>query len=55
MRGPIAYEHLAAAIVQTPGLDGSMQGADLDEVLGNTDEPIVKAQYGAMLTKRNNV
>jgi cell filamentation protein len=54
VRGPIAYEHLATAIVQAPGLDGSVQAAELNEVLGNADEPIVKAQYEAMLTKRNN-
>jgi cell filamentation protein len=52
MRDPVAYEHLATAIVQAPGLDGSVQDAELNEVLGNTDEPIVKAQYEAMLTKR---
>jgi cell filamentation protein len=54
MRDPISYERLATAIVQAPGLDGSVQDAELNEVLGNTDEPVVKAQYGAMLTKRNN-
>jgi cell filamentation protein len=54
MRDPISYEHLAAAIVQAPGLDGSVQDAELNEVLGNTDEPIVKAQYEAMLTKRKH-
>jgi cell filamentation protein len=31
---------------------GSVQDAALDEVLGNADEPAVKAQYEAMLTKR---
>jgi len=40
--------------VQAPGLDGSVQDAELNEVLGNTDEPIVKAQYEAMLTKRKH-
>jgi cell filamentation protein len=54
MRGPIAYEQLAAAIVQAPGLDGSVQDAALNQVLGNTDEPAVKAQYEAMLTKRKS-
>jgi cell filamentation protein len=34
MRDPIAYEQLATAIVRTPGLDGSLQGAALNEVLG---------------------
>lgn len=52
MRDPISYERLATAIVQAPGLDGSAQDAELNEVLGNTDEPTVKAQYEAMLTKR---
>jgi cell filamentation protein len=52
MRDPISHEHLATAIVEAPGLDGSAQDAELNEVLGNTDEPIVKAQYEAMLTKR---
>ncbi len=39
-------------MVQAPGLDGSVQDAALNEVLGNTDEPTVRAQYEAMLTKR---
>lgn len=52
MRDPVAYEQLATAIVQAPGLDGSVQDAALDEVLGNIDESAVKAQYEAMLTKR---
>lgn len=55
MRDPIAYEQLATAIVQAPGLDGSVQDAALNEVLGKTDEPAVKAQYEAMLTKRRSV
>jgi cell filamentation protein len=54
MRHPIAYEQLAPAIVQAPGLDGSVQGAALNQVLGNSDEPAVKAQYEAMLTKRRS-
>jgi hypothetical protein len=41
--------------VLAPGLDGSVEDAKLNEVLGNTDEPIIKAQYEAMLTKRKNV
>jgi len=52
MRGPIAYEQLATAIVQAPGLDGSVQDAALNEVLGTTEEPAIKAQYEAMLVKR---
>jgi cell filamentation protein len=52
IRGPIAYEQLATAIVQAPGLDGSVQDAELNEILGNSDEPTVKAQYEAMQTKR---
>jgi cell filamentation protein len=55
MRDPMAYEELAIAIVRTPGLDGSAQNAAPDEVLGNTDEPAVAAQYKAMLTRRNSV
>jgi cell filamentation protein len=54
MRDPIAYEQLATAIVQAPGLDGSVQNAALNLVLGNTDEPAVKAEYDAMLTKRRS-
>jgi cell filamentation protein len=52
IRAPIAYEQLATAIVQAPGFDGSMQDAELNEVLGATEEPAVKAQYEAMLVKR---
>jgi cell filamentation protein len=52
MRDPIAYERLATTIVLAPGLDGSVQDAELNEILGNTDEPIVRARYEAMLTKR---
>ncbi len=54
MRDPIAYEAFATAIMQAPGLDGSVQDAALNQVLGNTDEPAVKAQYEAMLTKRKS-
>jgi cell filamentation protein len=53
MRDSIAYEKLANAIVQAPGLDGSVQDAELNEVLGATEDPAVKAQYEAMLVKRN--
>jgi hypothetical protein len=36
-------------------LDGSAQGAALNEVLGNNDEPVVKAQYEAMLMRRKSI
>jgi cell filamentation protein len=52
IQGPITYEQLALAIVQAPGLDGSVEDAVLNEVVGNTDQPSVKAQYEAMLTRR---
>jgi cell filamentation protein len=54
VRDPIAYEQLATAIMQAPGLDGSVQDAALNQVLGNTDEPAVKARYEAMLRKRKS-
>jgi hypothetical protein len=52
MREPIAYDQLATEVAKAPGLDGSVQQAELNKVLGNTDEPDVKAQYEAMLIKR---
>ena len=52
IRDPIAYQQLATAIVQAPGLDGSVLDAELNEILGNSDEPTVKAQYEAMQAKR---
>jgi cell filamentation protein len=52
MRAPIAYGQLATEIVKAPGLDGNAEDAELNEILGNTDEPAVKAQYEAMLMKR---
>jgi cell filamentation protein len=55
IRDPIAHEQLAAAIAQAPGLDGSVQDAVLNEVLGNTDDPGVRAEYEAMLTKRKGI
>jgi cell filamentation protein len=55
MRDPIAYEQLATAIVQAPGLDGRAPNLALDEVLGRTDEPTVAAQYKAMLAKRKGI
>jgi cell filamentation protein len=54
MRDPVSHEHLAAKVTQAPGLDGGVQGADINEVLGDADEPAVKAQYEAMLTKRKS-
>ena len=55
MRDPIAYEQLAMMIARAPGLDGNVRNAASDEVLGNADEPVVAAQYKAMLAKRNSV
>ncbi|MGA7071562.1 hypothetical protein [Bradyrhizobium sp.] len=52
MRDPVSHEQLATAVVQAPGLDGNVQDAELNQVLGNADEPAVKAQYEAMLIKR---
>ena len=52
MRDPIPYDLIATAIVKVPGLDGSTEDAELNKVLGRTDEPSVKARYEAMLTKR---
>ena len=46
---PVDYERLAAQVVRTRGLDG---GIDTDEILGNSADPAVKAQYEAMLQKR---
>jgi cell filamentation protein, protein adenylyltransferase len=54
MRDPITHEQFATAIVQAPGLDGSLRDAELNQVLGKADEPDVKAQYETMLTKRKN-
>jgi hypothetical protein len=52
MRDSIAYEQLATAIVRAPGMDGNVQDAELNEVLGTVEEPAVQAQYEAMLVKR---
>jgi cell filamentation protein len=54
MRDPIAHEQLATAIAQAPGLDGSVQDAALIQVLGNTDDPAVRARCEAMLMKRKS-
>jgi cell filamentation protein len=48
---PIAYDKLAEQVTNAPGLDG---GADVEaaEILGESSDPAVKAQYEAMLKKR---
>jgi cell filamentation protein len=51
-RDAIAYDQLAIEIAKAPGLDGSVHNAQLNEVLGDTDEAAVKARYETMLTKR---
>jgi cell filamentation protein len=52
MRDPIAYDQLATEIVEARGLDGSAESSEFNEVLGDIDEPAVKARYEAMLTRR---
>jgi cell filamentation protein len=47
----IAYDQLASRMAAAPGLDGSAD-AQANEVVGKSDEPAVKAQYEAMLQKR---
>jgi cell filamentation protein len=47
----IAYERLASHVAAVPGLDGSAE-TQPNEVLGESAEPAVKAQYEAMLHKR---
>jgi cell filamentation protein len=47
----VAYEKLAVEIAEAPGLDGSAE-PQANEVLGNSNEPAVKAQYEEMLHKR---
>jgi cell filamentation protein len=47
----ISYDKLAAQVASTPGLDGSAE-AQASEILGNSNEPAVKAQYEEMLHKR---
>jgi cell filamentation protein len=48
---PIAYDELAAQVTGVPGIDGSAE-AQANEVLGNSTEPAVRAQYEEMLHKR---
>jgi cell filamentation protein, protein adenylyltransferase len=52
MRGPIALEQLATQVVTAPGLDGRAPTHDENEVVGNIDAPDVKAQYRAMVLRR---
>lgn len=52
MRGPVALEKLAAQVVKVPGLDGRAPAHDENEVVGNIDAPEVKAQYRAMVSRR---
>lgn len=49
--GAVAYGKLAAQIASAPGLDGRVE-AEADEILGNSNDPAVKAQYQQMLHKR---
>ena len=51
MRGPIAYEQLAAEVARAPGFAGNA-GTEHNEVLGDTTEPRVKALYEEVLLKR---
>ena len=48
----IAYDKLAAQVASAPGLDGSAE-AQANEVLGQSNEPTVTAQYQEMLQKRS--
>jgi cell filamentation protein len=50
VRDPIVYEKLAESIVRAPGIDGS--DVTTNEVLGEANEPSVKAQYEAVVAKR---
>jgi cell filamentation protein len=47
----VAYDNLVAQVASAPGLDGSAE-LQANEVLGNSNEPAVKAQYEEMLHKR---
>jgi cell filamentation protein len=46
----IAYDQLAGQIAGVPGIDGA--AAQANEILGDSTDPNVKAQYEAMLSKR---
>lgn len=50
----IDYEELASHVAAIPGLDGSAE-IQADEVLGESTEPVVNAQYQAMLRKRERL
>jgi cell filamentation protein len=50
IRDPIAYEKLAESIALAPGIGGS--DVTTNEVLGEANEPSVKARYKAVLAKR---
>jgi cell filamentation protein len=47
----VAYDKLAAQVAGAPGVDGSAE-VQANEVLGNSNEPTVQAQYKEMLHKR---
>ncbi len=48
MGSSVAYDKLATQVAGAPGIDGS----EANEVLGDSAEPAVKAQYEEMLRKR---
>jgi cell filamentation protein len=48
----VAYDKLAAKVANAPGLDDSAE-AQANEVLGQSNESTVRAQYEAMLQKRS--
>jgi cell filamentation protein len=50
IREPVAYEKLAEGVAQAPGIAGS--DVATNEVLGEADEPSVKAKYQAVVAKR---
>jgi cell filamentation protein len=50
IRDPVVYEKLAESIARAPGIDGS--DVATNEVLGEANEPGVKAQYEAVVAKR---
>jgi len=47
----VAYDKLATQIASAPGLDSNLE-VQVNEVLGNSNEPAVRAQYEEMLHKR---